>query len=188
MTGGERLRLFVAASVPCDVLDAAEAAVAPLEESFPGARWVDIANQHVTLKFLGWAPASQLDAIVAACGSAVSAHEGAQLTLGELGAFPSRTRVRVLWLGVEDPSGLLARLAAALDRALEPFGFPVEARAFTPHLTLARFKVPFRPRGGWPELRLDGPAWDVDRVALWRSHLSSKGARYEPVAHLPLAT
>lgn len=174
-----RLRLFVAAPVPRNALIAAAEALEPIKPLFPGARWTDVDHQHVTLKFLGWTDASSLKEVVAACEGAAREHASATVSLGALGAFPTRKRVRVLWLGLDDPEGLLAGLAGDLDDALEPLGVAAEKRAFTPHLTLARFKTPLRMRAEWPDLRVDAPAWSVDSIGLWRSHLSSKGARYE---------
>jgi 2'-5' RNA ligase len=55
-----------------------------------------------------------------------------------IGFFPNEFHPRIIWCGVET-SPNLATLAAAVDRALQPLGFPAETRAFTPHLTLARF-------------------------------------------------
>ena len=181
----ERLRLFVAVSVPEEALGAVAAALEPVKDSWPGARWTDVANQHVTLKFLGWTSSGLLDEIVAACRVVASAHSSAELALSAVDAFPSRKRVRVLWVGIDDPAGLLSSLASALDAALEPLGCPREERAFTPHLTLARFKLPARFRA-WPEVRPDPSPWRPGRIGLWRSRLSPKGARYELLETAPL--
>ena len=182
----ERLRLFVAVSVPDDALRAAAEAIEPVKPLWPDARWVDLASQHVTLKFLGWTNDDALDAIVAACREVAAAHSPARVSLGGIDAFPTRRRVRVLWAALDDPAGLLASVAAGLDAALEPLGFPREERAFTPHLTLARFKVPRRMAAPWPDVVIDAAPWDVAELGLWRSHLSPKGARYEVLEKLRL--
>jgi RNA 2',3'-cyclic 3'-phosphodiesterase len=178
---GERLRLFVAAPMPGELLERVAALMQPLKHHWPGARWTDTSNQHVTLKFLGWVDEGQLEAIRASCDQVASSHRAAELALGVLGAFPSKTRVRVLWIDIEDASGLLARLAGALDDALEPLGFEIEKRGFTPHLTLARLKTPLRMTAAWPDLDLEREPWTCDELVLFRSHLSPKGARYEIV-------
>jgi 2'-5' RNA ligase len=183
----ERLRLFVAVSVPEEALSSAAAAVEPVKHLWPDARWVDLANQHVTLKFLGWADSTLLPAITKACRAVAASHSPAELALAHLDAFPTRARVRVLWIGLDDPASLLTSLAAALDAALLPLGFPAEERAFTPHLTLARFKAPLRMRDDWPDVEIDASPWPATEVTLWRSHLSPKGARYEVVEEFPLA-
>jgi 2'-5' RNA ligase len=183
---GQRLRLFVAATIPRDVLDAAAAVAEELRPLFPGARWTDVANQHVTLKFLGWADAGLLREVCAACARVAARHAPAPLKLGDPGAFPSKRRVRVVWVGLDDPAGLLAAAARDLDGALEPLGFESEARAFTAHLTLARLRTPVRVAGEWPRVVLPERSWTCDALTLFRSHLSPKGARYEALAAFPL--
>ena len=51
--GARSLRLFVAVEVGVEAMDAVAAAIAPLRERFPRARWVPRENWHVTVKFLG---------------------------------------------------------------------------------------------------------------------------------------
>ena len=152
-----------------------------------GGRWTTSASQHVTLKFLGWTPSDRVDAVGSAIEIVARSHPGALVALGAVGAFPSMRRARVLWVGLEDPAELLARLAADLDRAMEPLGYAVEQRAFTPHLTLARFKSPARLEGLVPVRpwgRLD--PFDIAAVTLYRSRLHPSGARYEALSSFPL--
>jgi 2'-5' RNA ligase len=60
-----------------------------------------------------------------------------ELELGGLGAFPNLRRPRVVWMGVKaDPK--LELLHHDVERACEELGYEVDARAFRPHLTLAR--------------------------------------------------
>jgi RNA 2',3'-cyclic 3'-phosphodiesterase len=182
----DRLRLFLAVSVPNHVLRAAADAVELVRDLFPGARWTDMANQHVTLKFLGWSGAGLVDGISHACRAVAVAHAPAELALTALDAFPGRSRVRVLWVGLDDPAGLLSSLASSLDDALEPLGFPKEERAFTPHLTLARFKAPARVRQ-WHDVRPEPSPWMATGIDLWRSRLSPSGGRYELIQSFDFA-
>ena len=161
----------------------------PLRAKLTNARWTDPENQHLTLKFLGGAPSDRLEAITTTCTMVAAGRRPARIAPTALGAFPSRTRVRVLWIGLDDPDGLLAALAADLDRAFEPLGFPAEGRAYTPHLTLARFKLPVPLRSGFPEIDTSGvKPFEVEDIVLFRSHLSPKGARYEVMAVFPLGS
>lgn len=184
-----KIRLFVAAQIPEGLRARLADELADLKASFRNARWVAPENQHLTLKFLGWAPSDRADAITSACGVVAASHEPAPLSLTDLGAFPSTGRVRVLWIGVDDPSGLLTRVAGDLDAAFEPLGFPSEARPYSAHLTLARFKLPVPLKGGFPERRApDHAPFQVSSIELFRSHLSPKGARYEVVESFPLGS
>lgn len=183
----QRVRLFVAVTVPAALLHAVAELTDDLRPRFPGARWTESANQHVTLKFLGWTNDDDVVAVHEACKAVAQRHAAATLSLGELGAFPSRKRVRVLWVGIEDPSGLLASVAGDLDDVLEPLGFEAEQRAFAAHLTLARLRAPLRMAGDWPAPPLPRSPWSCHELTLFRSHLSPRGARYEALGTFPLA-
>ena len=185
----DKIRLFVAVQVPEELRARLDEHIADLKASLRNARWVAPENQHLTLKFLGWAPSDRAGAIKSACRVVATSHAPAEISLTDLGAFPSTRRVRVLWIGVDDPSGLLTRLAADLDGAFEPLGFPSEARPYSAHLTLARFKLPVPLKGGFPERRApQHDPFEVSSIELFRSHLSPKGARYEVVESFPLGS
>jgi 2'-5' RNA ligase len=178
------LRLFVAVEVPDEVRAGVEAAAAPWRERFPRARWVPRENQHVTVKFLGstwprlreWVPGSVR--IVA------EASEPFETRATGLGAFPSPGRARVRWAGLEDPAGAMAAIAAALDEALRK-EFAPEKRAFTPHLTVARFDPPV-PLEGLEAADLRTASFRVERLTLFRSHLRRPAPVYEPIETFPL--
>ena len=171
------LRLFVAFEIPEEVRRKLADAVEPLRERFPRGRWVPLANQHVTLKFLG-ATWPRLVGWVEETVRAVAASRAAfEIRVGGLGAFPSERRARVLWAGLEE-DGSVGRLAAGLEDALAR-EFRPEARAFTPHLTLARFE-PAERLTDLPAL----PALEsfvVERIVLFRSHLRRPAPIYEPI-------
>ena len=148
--------------------------------------WVGRDNFHVTLKFLGGVEAPRLDAVAAALAEAGRASGPFDLAVSDLGAFPSRTRPRVLWAGIDDGAATAA-LASHVDRVLAPLGFPPEGRAFSAHVTLGRVRAP-RPNPRLAEA-LSGGAFGrqrVDRLSLMRSELSPRGARYTELAALPL--
>ena len=181
----EKLRLFVAAEVPELHRDWVQEETKPWREAMSGGRWTETRNQHLTLKFLGWTPTERLDDVASACEKVAGAHRSASLRLSTVGTFPNARRALVLWIGVEDPAGLLAALAGDLDRALEPLGFDIESRSFTAHLTLARFKTPQRLEV--PELDASAlGGFEVDSIGLWRSRLARAGAEYELLRQWPL--
>ena len=187
--GSQLIRLFVAVTVPPSHLDVIEREIRPFRDKVTNARWTAPENQHLTLKFLGPTPVDRLEQVEKVCAIAAAGRAPAPVSLTDVGGFPSRSRIRVLWVGVDDPAGLLAGLAADLDRAFEPLGYAAEARPFTAHLTLARFKIPVPLKGGLPTLDLSGLApFVVDRIELYRSHLSPKGARYERLSDFVLST
>ena len=103
-------------------------------------RWVRPQGIHLTLKFLGEILASKVDTVSVAMVGACAAYAPFSLSIRGLGCFPNLRRPRVLWVGVEEPTGVLAALQRDVERALAPLGFPPETRPFSPHLTLGRVK------------------------------------------------
>ena len=186
------LRLFVAADVPQVVKDGLARDTAPFKDKIPGARWTQPSGWHVTLKFLGWVW-PRLEGTVREAVTDVAARTGpgfaARLT--SIGAFPSPNRARVLWAGLEDdPSGRFAEVVKQLDDALEEH-FEPEQREFTPHLTVARLVPPRRLSEFAPALAglaTPSDAFPVEELVLYRSHLSPRGATYEPLVRVPLAS
>jgi 2'-5' RNA ligase len=177
------LRLFVAIEIPSDVRDLVEEAVAPIRQTHPRAKWVPKQNQHVTLEFIGSTYPRLVDRVTEAIGDVATAWQPFETRVDGLGAFPSERRAAVLWAGLDDAGGRMTELASALDTALAK-EFAPEKRAFTPHLTVARFRPPERlgelPTG----LRSD--VFTIDQVVLFRSQVRRPAPIYTPVGTFPL--
>jgi RNA 2',3'-cyclic 3'-phosphodiesterase len=183
----ERLRLFVAADLPGEQLASIESATRELRAALPQARWTAPWNQHLTLKFLGATEAERLPEVARVCVAVAAGEHPAEVQLSGVGAFPSVKRARVIWIGVKDHDGLLSRVAGALDHAFEPLGYKTEARAYTPHLTLARFRSPEPVAGVLDRFALPATApVAIDHLSLYRSRLSPKGAVYERLEEFAL--
>lgn len=184
-SSGRRLRLFVAAGVPRDLLERIEEMTAGLRRRLPKARWAPPTNQHLTLKFLGATPPDKLVSVRRVVAAVADRHEISNVRLNGVGAFPSPRRARVLWMGIDDPNGLLAALAADLAEEFASLGYEAEGRPFTAHLTLARFKQPERVD---EELSVPGDLepFGVTTISLYHSNLSPRGARYELLDNFPL--
>lgn len=131
------MRLFVALEIPDEVRGKLSTLLHDLRTIDEAPRWVRPENLHVTLKFIGEAPAEGLAAIKTAL-AAVRSNEEVRLELRGLGFFPNERRPRVLWVGMQ-ASANLARVARDIDASLGETGVARETREFSPHLTLARF-------------------------------------------------
>jgi 2'-5' RNA ligase len=134
------MRLFVALDIPESVRAALAALLPRLRAACPNARWVRIEGLHVTLKFIGEVSPEKVGPITAAV-AALPSRPAIPMIFRGLGFFPNARRPRVLWAGIEADSKLAA-LAAVVESALNPLGIAREERAFSPHLTLARFDTP----------------------------------------------
>jgi RNA 2',3'-cyclic 3'-phosphodiesterase len=183
----ESLRLFVAVDMPSEAASALEEAARPWRERLGTGRWVPRENWHVTLKFLGRTWPRLLPVVETVCREVAEGAAPFELGFAGLGVFPGPGRARVLWAGFDDSDGRLAALAAGLDAGLVR-EFPPEKRAFTPHLTVARFNPPIPMRDHAEALAataVDAPPFAIDRLVLYRSHLSPRGARYEALEEFP---
>jgi 2'-5' RNA ligase len=183
------VRLFLAADLPPGTRDALAAARDDLRERLAGWRWLEPSGVHLTLRFLGEVEADSPAAGVGAWRDAVATCACPTIRFGGAGAFPPRGPARVLWVGACEAPGehRLLEIAERLERRARELGFPPELRAFHPHLTLARATS---PRAARPAADAVGDlgAITVRAVVLFRSRLERRGATYERIGALDLAT
>jgi len=152
------------------------------DEAGHSVRWVHPSKVHLTLRFLGDVPAPLAMALEHACRP-LGALESFNLGYMGLGAFPDAESPRVVWMGVSDPDGHVARLHGALTRILEEQGIPADKRPFAPHVTLGRIR---QPGPGTLSPVFDALADEllgdevVSRIIFYRSILHPSGAVHEP--------
>ncbi len=102
----------MALTPPAGVLAEIAAEVAPRRAEWPGLRWVDDALWHVTLAFLGEVPDTVLPELDVRLARAAARHAPMRVWFGSAGAFPSPSRARTFWVGLntvpagsDDPEG-----------------------------------------------------------------------------------
>jgi len=176
------LRLFVALNFPLQVRQDLWQATAPLRDRGLPVKWVRAEGIHLTLKFLGDVPEGRDGELRAALGRAAAGARALTVELGGFGVFPEVQRPRVLWVGIRaEPA--LEILQHQVEREFAALGFPTEARAFCPHVTLGRTAREARPRdftgleAALERLRYDASVV-VDALDLMQSTLQSGGAVY----------
>ncbi|WP_274627190.1 RNA 2',3'-cyclic phosphodiesterase [Arvimicrobium flavum] len=125
-------RLFTALEIPRD----AALSLSLLRGGLPGARWVDVENYHLTLRFIGDVEGHVADEIANALDRV--RRPSFQLTLSGVGAFGSK-KPHSIWAGALASPDLNA-LQAEIERICQRLGLPADPRKFTPHVTLARLK------------------------------------------------
>ena len=130
------MRLFTGIDLPDEVVRTLEDLLARLR---PTARihWSPPANLHITTKFIGEWPEARLDELTTALAGLAS-RPAIPVDIRRVGFFPNPHSPRVFWCGIDAPG--LEGLAADTDKATAALGIASEARAFSPHLTLARIK------------------------------------------------
>ena len=182
-----RLRLFFAVELPEEVRARAAEHAARLRRACPDVRagWERPEKLHVTLKFLGDVDAARVDSLQRAAEASTRGLSSFTLTAGGTGSFPPRGAPRVLWLGLRDDAGQLARLQSRLEQECEREGFPRETRPFKPHLTLARLRTPHGARelaAAHAETPFGPLDFNVPELLLIRSQLGPGGSRYTPLS------
>jgi 2'-5' RNA ligase len=180
----DKIRTFIAIPLSESIRRTIAQVQRELAEPLPDIRWVRPETIHLTLAFLGDISQESLDKIGNSMLSIGRSFAPFEVRIGDLGAFPSRSRPRVIWIGVERCAPLM-ELQAALAGTLADLGLPGEDRPYTPHLTLGRSRRLDPAAGRILETRADLPigSLTVDRMVLFESRLQPGGA-----VHLPRQT
>jgi RNA 2',3'-cyclic 3'-phosphodiesterase len=172
------LRLFVALGLPDGVI----ARLGMLCSGLPGATWVEPANMHITLRFIGEVDRGLAEDCALALESvAVSPF---RLTICGVGQFGAGKRARVLWAGVEK-SAALGHLHDKIESALVRAGLEPEPRKFSPHVTLARLRDSPKERlVGYLQAHaaLQVGPFPVDRFILYSSRPGKEAPAYREEA------
>jgi RNA 2',3'-cyclic 3'-phosphodiesterase len=126
-------RLFVALEIPRD----AALSLSLLRGGLPGARWIDVENYHITLRFIGDIDGHVADEVVD--GLDRIRRPEFDVALKDVGAFGSK-KPHSIWAGVE-PSAPLMALQGEIERICQRLRLPADPRKFKPHVTLARLRT-----------------------------------------------
>lgn len=175
-----QVRTFLAADLDAAFLDASAALAERLRGgalSKARASWVARHAMHVTLRFYGEGSPPRGALVHPGGGPPVVRARG-------LDAFPRTAKARVLFVALED-DGWLAGIARAAERIAVEAGFAPEPRAFTPHLTLARFKEPIDVRAICAE-PLVLPEAHITGITLYESKTLPSGPIYTALARLDI--
>ena len=125
-------------------------------------------NLHMTLRFLGNIPVSQIDEIER-CLANIRA-QPFQIQCERWGLFP---RPGILWIGPSRTDGLLRQLHGDVATATNRYSCSNGEKTWQPHVTL------FRKVHHLPEVEAFEPvAWRVDRIVLVASNTHPDGVKY----------
>jgi 2'-5' RNA ligase len=184
------VRLFLALELDLRERRAIREATAPMREAASEASWVSENNLHLSIKFFGEQPDTTPAALTAVLAPVGAAHQPFDLRVSGLGAFPNLRAPRVVWMGVQqDPR--LELVHHDVEATCAANGYPLDGRAFRPHITLARVRAPL-PLAKARALALAARAvvykgvQQVHALSLIESTLGPGGPRYTKVSSIPL--
>jgi len=184
----EHWRVFIAIELPSVVRKSLSDHIHGLRKALPDvqASWSREENLHLTLKFLGNTLVARMEALSQAAQRAAVRFQPFDLIVGRCGAFPPRGQPRVLWIGIDDPTGELTKLNRALEDECAKAGFAREQRPFHPHLTITRLR---KPQGSRRLAELHGAMGftnqqvSASEMVLFRSELLREGSQHTAISH-----
>ena len=185
------IRAFIAVKISQEIQDKLAGIQDKLKQADAQVSWVNPANIHLTLKFLGDIQEAQIPAILEAMTCSAKTVSPFSMQIGYAGAFPNMSFPRVIWIGVtDDEQGSLKTLEADLSPRLEKLGFQGEGGRFQPHLTLGRVRSQKNKSSLFRAIEGIVNIWvgvsSVDALYLIRSELKSTGSEYTEIGKVNL--
>lgn len=188
------IRLFIAIEISSEIQERLSETADQLKGHLKGLplRWVPVMNIHLTLKFLGDVPVENLVELKSTLETEAASSQLFDITIGQLGVFPSFHRPRVIWTGIQAPETFYA-LQARIEQESRRLGYAGDGRQYQPHLTLARVSknasaTEIRRIGEVLQNQIVGTlgTFVVQTINLFRSDLQPGGAVYTRLytAHL----
>ena len=190
MNDEKAIRAFLAVDPPEEIFREIIGIQERLKKTIKGdIRWVRPEGIHLTLKFFGYVYQSDVANISLVVKNNVAYMKTLMLNVRNVGAFPTTTRPRVLWLGIDGDTDPLISLQAEMDTGFQEYGFKKEDRPFRPHLTLARVKEPKGLIGLAEAVKKNGDyvagSFSVSGLTLFKSDLKPTGAIYTKLSYFP---
>ena len=134
------MRAFVAVELSDEVRLGLVDLQEDLKRSGADVKWVEPANLHVTVKFLGQVEEPAEQHVREAMCEAVRGVAPFVLAIGGAGSFPGGSRPRVVWVGAHEAGRSLETIHRRLERGLSALGVAPDGRRFVPHVTLGRVR------------------------------------------------
>jgi RNA 2',3'-cyclic 3'-phosphodiesterase len=186
MSEEQKMRAFIALSIPISWQEEFEALQTSLKRELPfkSIRWVNSCQIHLTLRFLGYILPDETNTVSDLLLRTAATVQPFTVYAKGLGVFPSPSRPRVLWVGLDGAVSHLEKLQRSINEVTCSVGEKPEDRPFKAHLTLARLKDLDRAEARQLASVIQRgyqarEPWKVGSIDLFRSHLGPSGARYD---------
>ncbi len=202
------MRAFIAVELPAEI----RCVLAHLQSQLAAARadvkWTEEDNLHITMRFLGEITEGQRQRLEALLREIAAQTNTIPIALTNVGAFPSMTSPRVLWVGIGEGSSFalraserplrsvrgagqeaLTNIAEEIERGVVSLGFEKEDHPFSAHVTLGRVRSP-KNRAAlvavMRELAWTPPQpFAITCLTLFQSTLTSSGPIYASLSKVP---
>ncbi len=185
------IRSFLAFELPVDIKRIIMAVSENVRELPLNVRWVNVANIHLTIVFMGDVQEKQIKPIQNIVKDVCQGYGSFSIGIKGIGLFGSRRNPRVLWIGLDGAIDRMGYFRDDLQKGLRRFGIKEEKRRFKPHLTLGRFRKGARAGTHLDDLLskyhdLTSPECTIKELVLFKSDLKPGGAVYSKLNGWPL--
>ncbi len=174
------MRSFLAVSLPNNIKEGIYGELSFLDTG--GVKRTSKENLHITAAFMGDSLSADDKAFFSEIMEEIS-FPSFYVSLGRTGAFPSREKPSVLWVGLEKGEEEMNNLRKKIYSAVRKAGFSIEEK-FHPHITVARLKENFS-RSFLPdffEKDFSGRySFKAEALVWYESVLSQKGPEYKEI-------
>lgn len=184
------MRAFVAVELDAVMQSALGEMLDSLRPTCAAVKWVEAANLHLTLKFLGHVPNEKVETAIGIMKKCAADLGAFQLAVAGVGAFPHLRRPRVFFVAAADNPPTLRELAQRLNREMTRAGVRREERPFRSHVTIGRVRRPGPMHALADQIETYADRafgrMTVNRLAFMQSELTSSGPVYSRVAEAAL--
>lgn len=178
------IRSFIAIPVPREMANALGDVAAQMayQDKSNAVRWVDQANYHITLAFLGDQNEDDLEQLAEQLDHYLP-QTAFDITISHLSPFPE-SKPKLIAAMVNKSESLID-LHKQVTSSLLASPINPDKRRFMPHVTLGRYRHNKNPfMGAIPSVV--ETSGELNEVTLYESTLTSKGAEYEAMFRFPL--
>lgn len=183
------IRCFIALELPPDIQSILGGIIGQLKTSGADVKWVAPSNIHLTLKFLGEIPESDALQVGLNMNSLKGKIKAIASGIGELGAFPSLDRPKVIWVGLSQGAEEIKAVYHEVESLTSEIPSQDGGREFNPHLTLGRVRSTKniqQLKDKLKEIVIADRQFDFTRLVLMKSTLTREGAIYSELIGVEL--
>lgn len=134
------IRVFIAIEIDSEIKNKLSEYLSKLKRTGADVKWVAPENIHLSLKFIGYIEKETLINLNKIISNAVSCIGPFSISIGNIGAFPSIEKPRVVFVCVQERGNSLFKIYEKLDKGVEQLGIKRESKKYVGHITLGRVK------------------------------------------------
>lgn len=177
------MRTFLGIELPSHIKEEIVNSFKKFREKNPDIKYVTKENLHITLKFLGDVEEKEINKIKEISKTIAKRFSPFNAIVKGFGAFPSFSRARVVWVGLNKGRDIVSKLNYSLEQELSKIGFSAEKKEYIPHITIGRLR---NARALESKEEYQSSEFLITQFTLFQSTLTPKGPIYHPLGRFKL--